>query len=177
MEFTGERMILGTTDKELETEHLDRYRFAEQFVSGKTVLDAACGSGYGTKMLAGTAENVTGIDISKEAIEYAGMLYKADNISYVLGTVSDLPFPNMSFDVVVSFETIEHIDRDTQILFLDEIKRIIKREGILPISTCMMKEEPTGSILMNFLIMNSKLFWKIASIMSAFSHRNGKYVI
>ncbi len=135
MEFTGERMILGAVDKELETEHLDRYRFAEQFVSGKTVLDAACGSGYGTKMLAGTAENVTGIDISKEAIEYAGMLYKADNISYVIGTVSDLPFPDMSFDVVVSFETIEHIDRDTQILFLDEIKRVIKREGILIIST------------------------------------------
>ena len=42
MEFTGERMVLGHSDPDLETEHLDRYRFAEQFVKDKTVLDAAC---------------------------------------------------------------------------------------------------------------------------------------
>ena len=48
MEFTGERLVLGEVDKELETEHLDRYRFALQFAAGKTVLDAACGTGYGT---------------------------------------------------------------------------------------------------------------------------------
>ena len=135
MEFTGERMVIGQTDEELETEHLNRYYFAKQFVSGKTVLDAACGTGYGSAILSPEAKSVIGIDISKEAVDYANDLYKDDKVSFIEGSVAELPFDDDAFDVVVSFETIEHVGSKEQNMFLKEIKRVMKSDGILIMSS------------------------------------------
>lgn len=135
MILTGERMILNRMKKETEVEHICRYQFAKQFVTGKRVLDAACGSGYGTKILAEDASEVTGIDISAEAVAYAEKEYKQSNTRYLVGSVEKMPFADQSFDVIISFETIEHIDEIAQDSFLSEIKRVIKNDGILIIST------------------------------------------
>ncbi len=133
--FTGERMIPGIVDEELEIEHKLRYHFASQFVEGKKVLDAACGSGYGTSMLAKTAKHVKGIDISKDAIEHAKIFYSSENIEFSICSVDTLIFDDKSFDVIVSFETLEHVPEDIQLNFLKEIKRVLKPEGILIMST------------------------------------------
>lgn len=135
MEFTGERLVLGQTDKELEIEHVNRYKFAQQFVTKKRVLDAACGTGYGTQLLAQYAVSAVGVDISEEAIEYACEQYQSDKIDFYVASVEKLPFPDASFDVVVSFETLEHIDEKMQIRFLGEIKRVLSPQGILVMST------------------------------------------
>ena len=135
MEFTGERFIPGKADEELAIEHFTRYRFAAQFAVGKRVLDAACGSGYGSKILAETAENVCGIDISSEAVAFANENYKAENISFQCASVAELPFQDQSFDLIVSFETLEHVDEQTQQAFLREIRRTLKPGGILVMST------------------------------------------
>lgn len=135
MDFTGERMVLGETDIELEIEHLNRYHFAEQLVGGKKVLDAACGTGYGSAIMAKSAECVFGIDISQEAVDYANETYSDEKIKFVQGSVDELPFENEEFDVVVSFETIEHINGAQQNLFLKEIKRTLKKDGVLLISS------------------------------------------
>ena len=135
MEFTGERMIPGKVDKDLEIEHLMRYQFASQFVAGKTVLDASCGAGYGSAILAKDAKSVDGLDISEETIAYAKENYKADNIRYTCGSIASLPFADASFDVYVSFETLEHVDGETQEAFLQEALRVLKADGILIVST------------------------------------------
>lgn len=135
MEFTGERFIPEQTDIELEIEHLNRYRFARQFVSGKAVLDAACGEGYGSSMLAQDASRVVGIDISEESVSHAKMRYASNNTAFQVASISDLPFGAAEFDVVVSFETLEHVDETCQQRFLQEISRVLKRDGILVIST------------------------------------------
>ena len=135
MEFTGERMIPGKVDKDLEIEHLMRYQFASQFVAGKTVLDASCGAGYGSAILAKDAKSVDGLDISEETIVYAKENYKADNIRYTCGSIASLPFADASFDVYVSFETLEHVDGETQEAFLQEALRVLKADGILIVST------------------------------------------
>ena len=135
MEFTGERLVLGEVDKELETEHLDRYRFALQFAAGKTVLDAACGTGYGTSMLAQVAEKAVGIDISEEAVEYAQEHYSNGKTEFAAASIASLPFPEHCYDAVVSFETLEHVDQEVQRSFLREICRVLKPEGVLVIST------------------------------------------
>lgn len=135
MEFTGERFIPEQTDIELEIEHLNRYRFARQFVSGKAVLDAACGEGYGSSMLAQDASRVVGIDISEESISHAKMRYASNNTAFQVASISDLPFGAAEFDVVVSFETLEHVDETCQQMFLQEILRVLKKNGILVIST------------------------------------------
>lgn len=135
MILTGERMILDRMKKETEIEHICRYKFAQQFVVGKRVLDAACGSGYGTKILAECAADVTGMDISAEAIAFAEKEYAQPNARYLVGSVDCLPFEDNSFDVIISFETIEHVNEVIQNSFLSEIKRVLKENGILIMST------------------------------------------
>ena len=135
MKFTGERLVPGKVDLELEVEHVNRYVFARDLVKNKKVLDVACGAGYGTVLLAESAAEVFGVDISEEAVLYAKENYSAKNVNFIAADVEKLPFENDFFDVVVSFETIEHVDEKKQEKFLSEVKRTLKRDGIFVIST------------------------------------------
>ncbi|MBQ6483336.1 MAG: methyltransferase domain-containing protein [Anaerolineaceae bacterium] len=135
MEFTGERFIPGAGSEELSVEHYTRYQFARQFAFGKRVLDAACGSGYGSKILAEEAKEVYGIDISSEAVAYAKEEYGAENIVFSQASIAKLPFQDNFFDLIVSYETLEHVDEDTQNTFLHEIRRTLTPGGILVMST------------------------------------------
>ncbi|MFG6495432.1 glycosyltransferase [Fictibacillus sp. UD] len=136
--FTGERLVINNEVKEKHNnvfeEHIERYRLASKFVGNLKVLDAACGAGYGTKMLelAG-AEEVTGIDISEDSLNNARETYYGDNITFEYGDVNQLPFPNKSYDVVVSFETIEHIDKG--LTWIEESSRVLNDGGIFIVST------------------------------------------
>lgn len=114
-------------------EHLVRYRLASRLVSGKKVLDIACGSGYGSKILAEAGGLVTGMDISGEAIANAEKFFSHQNITYKVGSGESLEFENEFFDVVVSFETIEHLENPEK--YLKELSRVIKKEGMVLIST------------------------------------------
>ena len=134
--FTGERFIPDLIEKSIVAEHFQRYHAVLDIVKGKKVLDAACGSGYGTALMASTAESVTGIDISTEAIGYAKKRYaELDNVQYIEASIAELPFEAHSFDVIVSFETIEHVNDELQNSFLQEIKRCLKADGILIMSS------------------------------------------
>lgn len=135
MEFTGERFIPGQCDLELQIEHFNRYQFARQFVTGKRVLDAACGVGYGSAFLAQNADFVAGIDISEESIAYAKRKYSGIHTEFQIGAIDSLPYDDGSFDVVVSFETLEHVGENVQKNFMREIRRVLTEDGILIIST------------------------------------------
>lgn len=138
MNFTGERYIpeyFSESQDTIKREHEERYSVVAKIVSDKKVLDAACGSGYGSFELSKNAKEVFGLDISEETIKYAKETFCADNLNYIIASVTELPFDDNSFDVVVSFETIEHISEEQQHLFLKETKRVLKKDGILIIST------------------------------------------
>jgi SAM-dependent methyltransferase/predicted nucleic acid-binding Zn-ribbon protein len=117
-------------------EHWHRYCYALPFVAGKTVLDIASGEGYGSAFLAAHADSVYGVDISAEAIAHARVSYVRDNLHYLQGAADAIPIPGQHcFDVIVSFETIEHLDATTQERFASEIRRLLKPDGVLLIST------------------------------------------
>jgi SAM-dependent methyltransferase len=97
------------------------------------VLDAACGEGYGSALLATAARSVTGVDLSDEAIEHAGARYSAENLRYQAADCLALPFDDESFDCIVSFETLEHLE-DHQGL-MHEFRRVLKADGFLLISS------------------------------------------
>ncbi|MCL4706839.1 methyltransferase domain-containing protein [bacterium] len=129
-----ERLVPETEESpELVRLHLARYDFARQFVRGKKVLDVACGAGYGAVILqeAGAAL-VVGVDNSTEALAHARAHYQNKNLDFVLGNAEDLS-PHRDFDVVVSFETIEHLQNPEK--FLREITRALAPHGMLIIST------------------------------------------
>jgi len=133
LSFTGERFVPGTPG-EIWYEHWHRYHFAASLVAGSSVLDVACGEAYGTALLAGRAANVTGVDISAEALAHARTAYAAQsNVEFRQSDCTKLPFDDGSFDVVVSFETLEHLD--AQQAFLDELKRVLAPDGLLVLSS------------------------------------------
>lgn len=115
-------------------DHISRYRFAAGYVKNKKVLDIACGSGYGSKILKEHgAIYLTGIDISQETIDYAKGKYTDDGLNFIPGNILHIGFPDNSFDIVVSFETIEHIKDYRKAL--SEIRRVLKENGLLIISS------------------------------------------
>lgn len=135
MKVTGERFIPGRMAHDGEIEHFHRYTAVQRIVRDKIVLDAACGTGYGSRILAQTAQKVYAMDLSAEAVEYARENYGNEHIEYLQGSVEQLPFENASLDVVVSFETIEHVDGKVQKKFLQEIYRVLKEDGLLIMSS------------------------------------------
>ncbi|MCL0036170.1 class I SAM-dependent methyltransferase [Dehalococcoidia bacterium] len=115
--------------------HINRYIFASRFVQDKVVLDVACGAGTGSKYLVSKGANkVVGVDISEDAIGKAKMWNERGNrTQFVLSDAESLPFLSHFFDVVISFETIEHLKEPER--FLLECKRVIKKGGIFICST------------------------------------------
>ncbi|MBM2815989.1 MAG: glycosyltransferase [Ignavibacteria bacterium] len=136
MEYTGERFIPEFTPRENSYEHWHRYLYASQFVENKIVLDIASGEGYGANVLAKTAAKVIGVDIDPEAINFSRSKYRKANLNFILGSVDDVPLKeNNSIDVIISFETIEHVGEKEQIKFLQEVKRLLKPDGLFIVST------------------------------------------
>ena len=133
--FTGERFVPSCSG-EIAYEHWHRYAFARRFAAGKRVLDAACGEGYGTALLGAVAASVVGIDLDIATIDHARVTYgEGIRIRFVAASCSGLPLPSASFDVVVSFETIEHLQAAEQPDMLSEFARVLAPDGVLVISS------------------------------------------
>ncbi len=132
-EFTGERVIPGQVDVDLLNEHLARYTFAARLARGKRVLDAGCGSGYGSAELAHVADGVVGLDCAAEALEFARANYRLPNLRFEQGSCTQFPHPDGSFDLVVAFEVIEHLENWRE--FLIEARRVLEASGQLIVST------------------------------------------
>jgi SAM-dependent methyltransferase len=128
-----ERIIPQETSAGIVAVHLKRYEFARPFCAGKTVLDAACGVGYGSAYLGEVAGSVLGVDVSEEALAYAREHYRTDTVDFTLMDVLALEVPDRSFDVVCSFETIEHVDDPGAAVA--EAARVLRPEGTYVVST------------------------------------------
>lgn len=113
------------------------YVFAERLVQNKVVLDAATGKGYGAYHLAkvGKARKVVGVDLDESALSYAQAVHRVVNLRFERGDVTSMRFGPASFDVVVSFETLEHICPARTRQFIGEVVRVLKPGGVFVIST------------------------------------------
>jgi ubiquinone/menaquinone biosynthesis C-methylase UbiE len=134
LEWTGERFLPWIREAVIAYEHLHRYAYASKIAKGKRVLDLACGEGYGSRILAGTATSVVGVDIDENAIAHASAKYGLTNLQFISGSITAVPIhDDRSFDVVVCFEAIEHIeDQDS---LLSEVKRLLTPGGVFIVST------------------------------------------
>jgi SAM-dependent methyltransferase len=130
--FTGERFTPEHRGP-IWYEHWHRYCAAAPLVRGRVVLDAACGEGYGSMLLAGSASRVIGIDVGAEAVAHARARYRAPNLSFARASVTAVPLADGAVDAIVSFETIEHLAAQREMLA--EFRRVLARDGILVVSS------------------------------------------
>lgn len=140
---TGERILLEKETPLMIARHFCAYKYAKDFVGGKEVLDIGCGEGYGSNFLAGFAKSVLGIDYNAAIIDYAKNKYLRPGLGYVVLDIKNLPSLNRKFDVICSFQNIEHI-RDTDKL-LKDISALLKDDGVFVCSTCNIKDASPNS--------------------------------
>ena len=134
LDWTGERFLPWIKEATVAYEHLHRYFWVAPRVKGKRVLDLASGEGYGAALLAEQAASVFGVEIDPQAVEHAAEKYRRPNLKFLQGNILQVPLPeDRSFDVVVCFEAIEHIEEHDRLM--QEVLRLLKPEGVFIVST------------------------------------------
>jgi SAM-dependent methyltransferase len=139
LEPTGERVIEKAYQYSLGAYtiyamHGASYRFVENLCTGKHVLDLGCGSGYGSHRIAHVANMVHGVDVAGDAVAYARENYQHPRLNYqMIDAGQTLPFPDAHFDVILSFQVIEHVSDDQQ--YLAEARRLLKPGGCIVVIT------------------------------------------
>lgn len=135
MKFTWERIEWDQWWFKIRfADHFPRYEFAKKYCTkDSAVLDIASWTWYGSYELSHVAKDVIGIDVDKESIRIAQKKYIKENLKYIVWDGNHIDLPDWSIDLVVSFETIEHITEYHQ--FMKEVKRVLKPWWIFILST------------------------------------------
>lgn len=159
-----ERWLPGFCSPHTHKEHEARYNWVKQFVNGKTVLDIACGTGFGSRILAkqGNAIQVTGWDIDANTVRYASLRNKDPRLVFAVRDAES--FDNsQEFDIIISFETIEHLKRPER--FLQNISGALKKSGTCFVSTPIssMSENKAPDNLFHTTEWGFKKFHELAS--------------
>lgn len=136
--WTGERMVPHASDMATELFHWQRYLFFRPWYEGARVVDAASGEGYGTNYASALASSAQGIDLSEEAVRHAARRYP--HARFAVGDVCAHDYSDA--DLVVSFETIEHVPDPKA--FLQALKSC---EGRIVISTPNRDTHSPGNTL------------------------------
>ena len=110
------------------------YCFVSSYCNRKNILEYGCGSGYGAKLLAENAANITAVDMNKDVVKYCQKEYSSKNLSFeIVNPRKELPFKEKVFDIITSFQVIEHVQDVNS--YLSEFYRILKDDGILFVTT------------------------------------------
>ena len=131
--FTGERPGRGEGFAYDEARHLAAYLYARELARDREVLDAGCGEGFGTVLLAETARRVVGIDYSEAAVAAARAAYRRPNLEFRRLDVHELPGLGLPFDLVTNFQVIEHLPEPGR--FLTAVRAALKADGVLMLTT------------------------------------------
>ena len=128
-----ERIIPDATEPGIVALHAARYEFALPWCEGREVLDAGCGVGYGSAILARAARRVLGVDVNPDAVGYARQRYAREGIDFAVMDVTALDIRDEAFDVVCSFEALEHVDHPERAVA--EAARVLRARGTYILST------------------------------------------
>lgn len=163
---TGERILLEKETPLMIARHFCAYKFAKDYVSDKTVLEIGCGEGYGSFYLASLAKKLIAIDYDKAIIDYAKSKYQRDNLDFLAIDARGLKPLNDKFDVVCSFQLIEHI-QDVKSL-LENIENLLKDTGIFICSTPNKKDaSPRSNSPLNKFHFKEYLWGEFKALLEA----------
>ncbi len=132
--------IEGRCADENVERHIARYRFAAEFIGeGDVVLDAGCGAGYGSAIIAAKAGSVIGVDISGEAVGFALATYQRKNVTFLCEDLARFTRKDGEFDGVACIETLEHLAPELCRSFMRAVRRLLKPGGVLIASSPMLR--------------------------------------
>ena len=117
----------------LHAMHQRAYEEVIPYLKGATLLDLGCNNGYGSALLAAHAARVVGLDISSSAISDAQRRFQLPNLQFMSYSGNSIPSSDNCFDVVVSFQVIEHVVDIPA--YLSEISRVLRDSGVVFFST------------------------------------------
>lgn len=149
-----------------ESENHWKIFYSNEEITGKSVLDAGCGTGIFSIIFARNgAANVTGIDISEGSLETASSLkekFHLDNAHFQKQDMLDLPFEDESFDVVWAWGTVHHTTDPFGAI--KELIRVLKKNGSLLLAVyTKTKVTFLHEIIRKTLIRTPRKSWKILS--------------
>jgi SAM-dependent methyltransferase len=144
--YCGERVIPGTAPFHAYWMHARRYGFAAVRCRGKRVLDAGCGSGYGTRILGMEGTECLGVDKDPEAVRLADSLFAAPGVRFAVADATRLEgIADHAFGGVVAREVLEHLPPPSVPCFLEAVRRVLAPQGTFVVSVanraCGEKEE------------------------------------
>jgi SAM-dependent methyltransferase len=132
--FVGFKKISSAEESVELMKHLRAYKLAQTFSQDQSVLDLGCGVGYGANELSINAKSVIGVDLWKSGLSYCNKIY-GTVVQPTVASGTSIPFKDDSFDLVVSFQVIEHIRSDRVIDYLSEIRRVLLPGGTFLVAT------------------------------------------
>jgi len=133
LQLTGERTLPDVpAENYWFRRHLVVYEWIAERVTGRRVLDMACGEGYGSSALAQVAASVVGVDANPEAYDHARLRYVRSNLSFERGMVESYGQPG-TFDAVVFLQTIEHVFDPRSVLI--RLQSLLTSGGVVYVST------------------------------------------
>ncbi len=133
--YTGERVVPGTAPFHAYWMHARRYAFAAGWCRGKRVLDAGCGSGYGSRILLREASQCLGLDRDEAVVNLARSLFRAPGLEFSVGEIQGMAaVADGEVDVVVALEVLEHLPREEVAEFLGSVRRVLVEDGTLVVS-------------------------------------------
>jgi len=119
----------------LHADHLKAYDVIAPFCKNKKILDVGCFIGYGERRISSQAKEIIAIDSDDRALEFACQNNFAPNVKFQKVDARKLPFSEGNFGIVIAFHLIEHIPLGEVYSFLDEVKRVLRKDGLLFITT------------------------------------------
>jgi SAM-dependent methyltransferase len=141
--IAGERISLADRGRGFEfSRSLAAYAHARDLAKDAVALDLGCGEGYGSNLLAKTAQTVTGLDASQKAVERARASHSRENLSWLTAPAQATGLPGAYFDLICAFQMIEHFQDPVPVL--REMARLLKPDGSILIST--LNRAVSGSV-------------------------------
>ena len=142
--FSAERTPTNnSSEKPIKERQLAAYYRALSYVEGRRTLEIGCGEGIGASLLADKAASLTALDYSEEALRVARQRYGKSNIDFTLMKVPPIGFPDLSYDAVVCFQMIEHLERPAELV--TEISRVLGDGGVALFATVNRDEVITDN--------------------------------